>query len=304
MPQVLLTESISVELGAQEPWPNDVKLYQCFEVEQILLPDNASCLSVQAFLKMCNLPYTVQMRGNAEHMSPSGKVPFIKAGAFVVAELDPIISFVGNKGISLTEHLDSTKKSDMRAYMSLVNNVLGSAELYISWLDVQTYEDVTKPRYGSVYAWPLNRILTYQKWQQVTKRLKVLGWKHKKLEEVYREVDHCCIALSERLDKQKYFFGDNPTELDALVFGHLFTLLTTPLPDNRFATIVRSHPNLTRLCQNVEREFFERTPTKMSPVASGPSSSDGVTSPPNGNNSSNGNGEDYDKLEDISQIPQ
>lgn len=31
--------------------------------------------------------------------------------------------------VSLTEHLDASQKADMRAYMSLVNNVLGSAEV-------------------------------------------------------------------------------------------------------------------------------------------------------------------------------
>ena len=30
-------------------------------------------------------------------MSPSGRLPFIKAGAFVVAEMDPIVSFVNTK---------------------------------------------------------------------------------------------------------------------------------------------------------------------------------------------------------------
>ncbi|CAL4219661.1 unnamed protein product, partial [Meganyctiphanes norvegica] len=96
--------------------------------------------------------------------------------------------------------------------------------------------------------------------------------------QVYAEVDHCCTALSERLDKQDFFFGNRPTELDALVFGHLFTLLTTPLPDNRLATIVRSYSNLVHLCQIVERDFFEK----------------------NGGGSSSGNGEgDYDKLEEL-----
>jgi len=50
-----------------------------------------------------------------------------------------------------------------------------------------------------------------------------------------------------------------PTELDALVFGHLFTILTTPLPNNRFASIVRGYSNLIELCRLVEREYFERT---------------------------------------------
>ncbi|MPC17176.1 Metaxin-2 [Portunus trituberculatus] len=76
---------------------------------------------------------------------------------------------------------------------------------------------------------------------------------------------------------------ERPTELDALVFGHLFTLLTTPLPDNRLATIVRSFSNLVKLCQVVERDFFEKA---------------------NGGGSSSGNGEgDYDKLEDLNQLP-
>ena len=49
-----------------------------------------------------------------------------------------------------------------------------------------------------------------------------------------------------------------PTELDALVFGHLFTILTTPLPDNRMSAIVRQHKNLVELCQTVDKEYFSR----------------------------------------------
>ena len=47
-------------------------------------------------------------------------------------------------------------------------------------------------------------------------------------------------ALSERLDSSHYFFGNRPTELDALVFGHVFSILTTPLPENRLKVIFLS----------------------------------------------------------------
>ena len=60
-------------LLANEPWPADVKLFQPFEVEQVLIHDNSNILAVQGFLNMCNLEYTIEMRANAEHMSPSGK---------------------------------------------------------------------------------------------------------------------------------------------------------------------------------------------------------------------------------------
>ena len=45
-----------------------------------------------------NGPFNLNLfRSNAEEMSPSGRLPFIKAGAFVVAEMDPIVSFVNTK---------------------------------------------------------------------------------------------------------------------------------------------------------------------------------------------------------------
>ena len=42
-------------------------------MEQVLIHDNSNILAVQGFLNMCNLEYTIEMRANAEHMSPSGK---------------------------------------------------------------------------------------------------------------------------------------------------------------------------------------------------------------------------------------
>ncbi|KAF5297562.1 hypothetical protein FQR65_LT09993 [Abscondita terminalis] len=252
-----LIDKIQLELGVLEPWPNDVKLYQPYEVEQILLPDNANCLAVQAFLRMCKLDFEVVSKPNAEFMSPSGKVPFIKCGAFVISELEPIIQFVNTKGITLTSSLESDQKSDMRAYMSLVHNVLENAELYICWCDKETYNEVTKPRNGSVYPWPLNHIQTWSKKSAVVKRLKMMGWFNKNIEQVYQEVENCCQALADRLEDKEFFFGRSPTELDALIFGHLFTILTTPLPNSNIANTVRNFPTLINLVQRVEKDYFK-----------------------------------------------
>lgn len=280
-----MSTAVSAELGGQEPWPQDVKLFKPFAVEQILLPDSALCLSVSTFLRMCKLEYEEEERANAEFMSPTGRVPFIKAGAFVIAELDQIITFVNHKNVSLTSHLDSTQKADMRAYISLVNNVLGSAQLYMSWVDSETYNEVTFPRYSSVHPWPLNYILTKQKRNAVLRRLDLLGWKKKTCAEVYEEVDNCCKALDQRLDNQTFFFGNSPTELDAVVFGHLFTLFTTPLPSNTLKEVVGHYPALVQLCTKIESDYYENgVLSRKNPVHS-ESSED-----PNG---------EYDKLDDF-----
>lgn len=44
------------------------------EMEQILLPEKASSLAVQALLRMNTLKYDVVERPNAEEMSPSGNL--------------------------------------------------------------------------------------------------------------------------------------------------------------------------------------------------------------------------------------
>ncbi|EZA61712.1 Metaxin-2 [Ooceraea biroi] len=307
MARAMLNDLIAVEREAQDPWPQPITLYQPYEVEQILLPENANCLAVQAYLKMCQLDFQIEPRKNAEFMSPSGRVPFIKCGAKLISEFDSIVAYIDSKGSSLSDHLTAAGKVDMRAYLSLVNYIFVNAELYVCWVDPTILNAVTKPRHGSVYPWPLNHYLNWQKRREVIRRLTVLGWYNKNLNEVFDDVKKCCIALSERLTDEEFFFGKDPTELDALVFGHIhalispfssnreivaiihqfpklvghtsrvkrryfssgkpneldalvfghiFTIITTPLPNNGLAMIVQSYPKLVNLCKRIETSLF------------------------------------------------
>ncbi|CAH1241073.1 MTX2 [Branchiostoma lanceolatum] len=228
--------------------------------------DFRSGLSSELMLNTCHPQVTTQLfnphtaevlRTNAEHMSPSGKPPFLRAGPYVISEVEPIIKFVSTKGHSLSEKLDRPQQAEMKAYLALVQGTLGNAELYISWCDPTTASEISRPRYSSPYPWPLNTVLAYRKQWDVQNQLKTLGWHTKTLEEVYDEVDNCCKALAQRLGNHHYFFKQGPTELDALVFGHLYTILTTPLTDNCLADIVKEYGNLINFCRHIEKKFFE-----------------------------------------------
>lgn len=50
--------------------------------------------------------------------------------------------------------------------------------------------------------------------------------------------------------------GDFPTELDALAFGHLYTILTTELPNMDLANSMRKYPNLTDFCRRIDQKYF------------------------------------------------
>ncbi|KZC05648.1 Metaxin-2 [Dufourea novaeangliae] len=227
----------------------------------MLLPDSANSLAVQAFLKMCGYKFDIISRYNAEYMSPTGRVPFIKCGDRIESEFDRIVSFIESNGVSLSKNLSTASKADMRAYMSLVNNVLVNAELYICWVDEVTLNQDTKQRHGHVYPWPLNHYLNWQKRNEVIKKLNVLGWYNKSIEEVCNEVETCCKALSDRLGGNEYFSRGEITEVDALVFGHIYTLINSDLCPTvqNIATTIKQFPMLIKYITKIRNNYFKDT---------------------------------------------
>uniref|UniRef100_A0A8D2ZKG8 Metaxin-2 n=1 Tax=Scophthalmus maximus TaxID=52904 RepID=A0A8D2ZKG8_SCOMX len=238
----LAAEAFVSQMAAAEPWPENASLYQPLKEDQILLSDCATSLAVQAYLRMCGLPVQVVCRANAEYMSPSGKIPFIHVGNQVVSELGPIVQFTKAKGHSLSDGLDDVQRAEMKAYMELVNNMLLTAELYIQWCDEATAAEISRPRYSSPYPWPLSNILAYQKQWEVRRKMNAVGWGGKNLEQVSNHL------ATKRL---------MPTELDALVFGHLFTILTTRLTSSELAERIKSYSNLLSFCRRIEQTYFE-----------------------------------------------
>uniref|UniRef100_A0A672T3H5 Metaxin-2-like n=1 Tax=Sinocyclocheilus grahami TaxID=75366 RepID=A0A672T3H5_SINGR len=242
---------MSFSIAAAEPWPENATLYQPLKAHIYIFVSEV-ILVLQTFLRMCGLPVLVSCRANAEYMSPSGKVPFIHVGNQVVSELGLIVQFTKAKGHSLSDWLDDVQRAEMKAYMELVNNMLLTAEVQTC-----TRRYISRPRYSSPYSWPLNHILAYQKQWEVQRKMTAIGWSGKSLEQVYEDVSQCCQALSQRLGTQPYFFNKQPTELDALVFGHLFTILTTQLTNDELAEKVKSYTNLLSFCHRIEQAYFK-----------------------------------------------
>lgn len=253
-----LSDLICEEFGvsASDPWPDDAAVYQPNDSEQSLLYEYAECLSLQTFLTMCDLPFRIEVRPNAEYMSPNGIVPFLQAGKVVIAGFQPIVDFVARKGAQLPYSLTEAEMADMQALQCLVQNVLLNAEKYICWAHEPTLHSVTLPRFSAPYTWPLNHIVPFLRRYQMRNQLKTLGWMGKSVETVIKDVNDCCKTLSLKLGGQEYFCTDQPTELDALVFGHLYTLLTTELPDVDVASTVKQYQNLVDFCKRVEKRYY------------------------------------------------
>lgn len=262
---VLAQEFFTKEALASEPWPNRTYLYQPYEEEQILLAENASCLAVRTYLTMLGLPFDVELRANAEFISPGGKrtkLPVFRVENFIYAEFEPIVHFVEQKGFSLTKDwLTEEETKDMRTYICLTEAIFTNAEQYISWVDKDVLEKVTRQRNGCVYPFPLNHIQNWRKEWAVRRQLKVAEENYLELsmDNVIERVEDLCTSLSRLLDDKLYFYGDRPTELDALVFGHLFSIFTMNLPNTALAMTINKFKNLTEFCKNIDQKYFKKS---------------------------------------------
>ncbi|KHN76196.1 Putative ATP-dependent RNA helicase [Toxocara canis] len=249
----LVSDTLSAKFAGE--W-TDAALFAPYQNQQALLNEYADCVAARAFLRMVELPIRLEERPNAEFMSPTGKVPFLKLQNVIVPEFMPIVNFVAKKGVRLSSGLTDAQRADMFAHMALIEEVLKNAELYIVWVEDSTYSEVTRRRYGSVYLWPLNQILPALKRREVNRHLAALEWSDKSLDAVIDAADSCFKSLSSKLAHNECFMGDLPTELDALAFGHLYTILTTELPNMDLANALRKYSNLTEFCRRIDQKYF------------------------------------------------
>ncbi|XP_071942094.1 metaxin-2-like [Antedon mediterranea] len=255
-PSLFLIDVMETQQEDNQTVPESVDIFQPIEESQILLPEQAQCLAVQALLRMCDVQFTIQQKKNAEQMFPSGELPFIKTDKAIVSEFEPIVDFLASRGKSLSADLSSAQKAELQAYMTLTTNRLYMAKLYISWVVKDNASAISRPRYGSPHKWPLNHILAWSKQAKIYKKLRVSGWTSKTKEQVYDDIHNCCRSLSDRIGDQYYFFLDQVTELDALVYGHLKSMLTTEVDGGELATVVKGYPRLTRFCKRIEDRYF------------------------------------------------
>ncbi|KHJ47341.1 hypothetical protein D918_02201 [Trichuris suis] len=242
-------------------WDADARLIQPFGAEQALIYDYAECIAARTFLHMSNLPHTVEGRQNAEYISPTRELPVLLSHGLLVSGFESIVRFAMEQGFVSLEVTDQ-EMDEMEGLVSLVQEVLVNAELYICWVVKPVLRKVTIPRFSCFYSWPLNHILPWARMKVIRGNLGASDWLDKSLDQVLLEVKLCCRVLSLQLQEKPYLMGSRPTPLDALVFGHLYTLITTDLPSVNLGAIVKQFPNLEQLCRRIDETYFKE-PTEI-----------------------------------------
>ena len=73
---------------------------------------------------------------------------------------------------------------------------------------------------------------------------------------MYSDAEKCLTLLSNRLGDSKYFFGNQPTSLDAIVYSYLAPLLKTPFPNSTLQNHLKACTNLVTFVARISQKYY------------------------------------------------
>lgn len=211
------------------------------------------CCKLETWLRMAGLPYEIVDTPDPRK-APKGKLPFIEDAGVRIADTSRSIDhLMKTRGVDLDARLDAGR----RAAALLVQRTLEEHYAFILAYTHLVHEEGlrhTRTRFESVPA--LVRPLVSS---LVRRRIREILWKQGILRHSHEDIVESALrdwrAVLTLMSDQAYFFGDEPTGIDAIVFGALATTVLTPI-ESPIRDFLRSQPRCVAYAERMRTRFF------------------------------------------------
>ncbi|CAI5438420.1 unnamed protein product [Caenorhabditis angaria] len=203
--------------------------------------------------KMCASPVQV-VHSTRPWNSPTGEYPAIfDQKNKPVTDYEKFVEVLKKSGQDVVIDADLTtfERAQLDAFSCYLHQNLNPAVTHTFWADELNYNTVTQYWYASHLHFPYN---LYYLEKRRKKALRLLASKNDTT--ILKDAFMALNTLSTKLGDNKFFCGNKPTSLDALVFGYLAPLLRVPLPNDRLQVQLSACPNLVRFVETVSSIYL------------------------------------------------
>ncbi|XP_072317045.1 metaxin-1-like [Eucyclogobius newberryi] len=243
----------------------------CWEGDFGLPSVSTDCLTVMAYAQFAGAPLKIHKMNNPWR-SPSGSLPALRTNQNeTLTRPSDIIIHLRKQKYNADFDLSAKEGADSLAFISLIQEKLLPALIYFSWVDSKNFADVTRRWFSEHLPFPLGLILPGRMHRLQNERLRLLRGgellePEENLEkEMLLDALDCMNLLSQRLGRHKFFFGDSPSSLDAVVFGHLAPVFKIKFPNSKLQQHLQTLENLCVFCSTVLQLYFPPTGTDPAP---------------------------------------
>ncbi|KIH47112.1 Metaxin-1-like family protein [Ancylostoma duodenale] len=189
-------------------------------------------------------------------MSIAGEYPAVvdnTSQGKTITDFDKFVEVLRKSGqeVVIDAELTASERSQIDAFSCYLQQYLNPAvvvciKLHTFWADDLNYNTVTHHWFSSRLSFPYNLYYLEKRRKRIQRFLS-----EKSVTATLKDGLEALNMLSAKLGDNKFFCGNKPSSLDALVFGYLAPLLRLPLPNDRLQLHLRACPNLVRFIEQV-----------------------------------------------------
>lgn len=217
---------------------------------------NASpfCMKLETYLKMAKIPYET-IFVNTPAKGPKAKLPFIEDDGKKLGDSALIIDYLKKKyGDPLDKDLTSQQKAIALSVQHLLEDHLYWVLVYSRWAEPSTWESIKKSFFSNLPP-VLRNIVPEMVRKKFLKKLYLQGIAHHTRDEIYEFGKRDITAIADLLGDQSFFFGKQPTSIDATLYAFLSSVLLVP-----FESLLKSHAQnyapLEKYCARMKELYY------------------------------------------------
>jgi len=219
------------------------------------------CCKLETWLRIARVPYEVVDTPDPRK-GPKGKVPFIEDAGVRIGDSSLIVDhLVRTRGVDPDARLDASQRATALLVQRTLEEHYAFVVLYTHFVRGEGWQHM-RVRFDSVPA-----IVRPLVGSLVRGRMKKMLW----MQGVLRHADEDVLESALRdwravltvLGDGPFFFGDEPSGIDAIVFGALATSLLTPI-ESPIRDFLRSQPAFVAYADRMLARFFPELATTPS----------------------------------------
>ncbi|XP_034942670.1 metaxin-1 isoform X2 [Chelonus insularis] len=218
------------------------------------------CLQILAYARFCNVPLRINPTCNP-FRTPNGSLPVLHTGTNILNSVEGILNFFQEENYSPDRHLSPRQSAEIISYNYMLKESFYPALQFIWWLDQRNFTNLIRPWYAKAIPFPLNFYYPSKYEKQARSMMESFYPNEEAMtvieNKIYSEAQQCMTMLSTRLGDSDYFFGANPTSLDAMIYSYLAPLLKAPLPNPALQNHLKACTNLVKFVSRISQRYFE-----------------------------------------------
>ncbi len=222
-------------------------------------------LKLATWMRMAGVPFDVVVENNLGK-GPKGKSPWIEHGNVRMGDSTLIIEYLKKQyGVELDAHLDAGQRALAMAVQRMLE------EHYHQCFEHQLFfgrgaEERLK-EFASTMPIPLRWLVPTVLKRAFRKQLHARGMGRHTEDVIIAQGKADLDTVSQLLGDKPYFLGDEPSAIDACVFGFLGVSLYVA-GDNPLYRYGASLDNLMRYCERMRTRYFPETLETLAPLYS------------------------------------